>query len=555
MHRAPLLVTVLVSALALGASVAPSQGASQGAAQAAGVQAAAVDPSQPTLIWGGTAKPRTGETNQTALQHLQTSAGRDMAATRVYLLWNAPFPDTYASWLKTTNTMPLISVFSKRTNGAIVPWRDVANAAPGSALQNEINGWADKIKAYGVPVYFTYNHEPEAAASTGFGTDADYIAAWRKVITTFRERGVTNAKFLWIMAGWSYQVPASDRRQAIKWYPGDSYVDALGSDEYNDFTCRTDSDAPWKSLASEIEPFRKFGLAHPTEEMWLPEYGSFEDPDVPGRKGAWVDDFAAAMKSDLYSQFRGILYFHAVRAATPCVWWIDSSASSLQAWKTMGQDVFYSRFNGDTTPPPPPPPPGKNALLVVGETTLGVGDVAVRDRLVASGYTVTVVDDGLVQATDAAGKDIVVVTSTSVDTQVKQRLKTVTAPVLIWKATLYDDMGLTAQGANGALTKQTSINVVDPTSPLAAGRSGTVVFLTSADSMPWGDVGPAAKVAATVGGKSALFSYAAGAALPTGGVAAGCRVGFPAYHTSPARFTADAKAIFDASVSWLDACS
>jgi hypothetical protein len=552
MRRRPVLAVAVLAALALLAPMAPSQGASGVAS--ANLAAAAVDPTQPTLIWGSTARPRTGESNRQAVENLEAQAGRNVAATRVYLTWDAAFPDPYHTWLADSGRLPLISLYPKRANGTPVMWRDIAAAAPGSALYNQIVAWANRIKAYNVPVYFTFNHEPEAAASDAFGADFEYIAAWRKFITVFRAQGVTNAKYLWIMAGWSYQVPASDNRQAVKWYPGDDYVDALGTDEYNDFTCRTDSDAPWKSLASEIEPFRKFGLAHPTKEMWIPEYGSFEDSAVPGRKAQWFRDIQTTFKSDLYAQFRGILYFHSYRPGTPCLWWLDSSTSSVQAWADMGRDVFFTRTIG-SPPPPPPPPPGKTALLVVGETALGVGDAAVRNRLVSSSYAVTVVDDSVAAATDAAGKDLVVVTSTSVDTQLKNRLKGVAAPVLIWKPTLYDDMGLTALGANGALTKQTSINIVAPASPLVAGRSGTVVFLTSADSMPWGDVGPAAQVAAQVGGKSTLFSYSAGAALVGGGTAAGCRVGFPGYHTSPAKFTAAGWAIFDASVAWLDACS
>ena len=43
--------------------------------------------------------------------------------------------------------------------------------------------------------------------------------------------------------------------------------------------------------------------------------------------------------------------------------------------------------------------------------------------------------------------------------------------MLIWKPTLYDDMGLTAVGASGALTKQTSISVVQPSSPRPDARA------------------------------------------------------------------------------------
>ncbi len=546
-----LRMAVALSSATVVLTMAVPTGAATGE-QAATTAASAVDPNEPTLIWGAFARPRAGESYRQSHENLEAQIGRTLAAVRVYLLWNQPFPDDYHVWLRDSGRLPLISVRPQRMNGSRVLWRDIANAAPGSTLYNEIVGWADRIKTYGVPVYFTFNHEPEASASTPNGADHEFIAAWRKVVTVFRDRGVTNAKYLWIMTGWSFQVPASDPRQAIKWFPGDAYVDALGSDEYNDYTCRVESDAPWKSLASEIEYFRQFGLNHPTKEMWLPEYGSFEDPQSPGRKAQWVNEARAAFKTDAYAQFRGILYFHSYRPGTPCLWWIDSSASALSAWAAMGHDVFYTRTNGD--PPPPPPPPEKDALLVVGSTTLGVGDAAVRSRLEAAGYTVSAVDDGAVTASDATGKDVVVISSTTDDRLVRTTLRDVATPTLIWKATLYDDMGLTAVGANG-ITRSASISIVNPAHPLAAGRSGTVTVLTSADSMPWGTVGGSAAVVATVGGQPTLFAYPAGTALPGGGVSAGCRVGFPAYHTSPARFTNDGRALFDAAVAWADACT
>jgi hypothetical protein len=544
------IAAAVLGALTLLMFVAPTQGYRSVPMEAAGLQA--VDPNQPTLIWGAFAKPRGNENYIQSHQNLEAQIGRQLAAVREYLLWDEPFPSEYHTWLRDTGRLPLFSVKPQRLNGSRVLWRDIANAAPGSAVYNQIVLWADRMKAFAEPVYFTFNHEPEASASTPNGTDAEFIAAWRKVITVFRDRGVTNAKYMWIMTGYSFHVPPSDSRQASKWYPGDAYVDALGADEYNAYTCRVDSDAPWKSLASEIEPFRRFGLNHPAKEMWLAEYGSFEDPQNPGRKAQWINDARAAFKSDLYSQFRGILYFHANRPGTPCVWWIDSSPSALSAWAAMGQDVFYTRTHGDP-PPPPPPPSGKDALFVVGSMTLGAGDAAVRDRLVAGGYSVVSVDDGAVTAGDATGRDVVLVSSTSDSQLVKATLRDVAAPVVIWKPALYDDMGLTPAGAYG-VTKTTTVAIVNAAHPLAAGRTGSVTLLTAAENMPWGQVEPSASVVATVSGNPAIFAYSAGATLPGGGNAAGCRVGFPAYHTSPSRFTVDGGALFDVAVAWADAC-
>jgi hypothetical protein len=513
---------------------------------------AAPDPNQPTLIWGAFARPVSGQSSQQAVQSLETKVGRQLGAVRVFLLWDEAFPTSYHTWLRDTGRLPLISVKALRTNGQLVLWRDIVNAPAGSALHNQIVSWADKIKAFGVPVYFTFNHEPEAAASSNNGTDAEFIGAWRKVISIFRDRAVTNAKFLWIMTEYSFERPASDRRQAVKWFPGDAYVDALGADAYNDYTCRTESDSPWKTLAQDIEAFRLFGLNHPGKEMWLPEWASFEDPNNATRKAAWIDQVRALFKTDPYSQFKGILYFHSYRPGTPCLWWVDSSAASLNAFTAMGADVFYTRRIGD--PPPPPPPGNSQALLVVGDPALGAGDTAIQQRLVAAGYAVTVADDSAVTVADTTNRSVVLVSATVNSSALGSRLRDITRPVVIWKASLYDDMRMTASNAWG-ITRSSTINIVNPSSPLVAGRSGTVTVITTNDYQPWGTAGPAAHVAATVGGQPTLFSYAAGAALPGGGVATGCRVAVPAYQNSPANFTADGRAIFDAAVAWADSCS
>jgi hypothetical protein len=283
-----------------------------------------------------------GINDRSGVEALETKVGRSFAAVRVFLLWDATFPTSYHTWLATTGRTPLISVRAQRADGSLVYWQAIADAQPGSTLYGQLARWADRIKAYGVPVYFTFNHEPEAKDSLSNGTATSFIAAWRKVITVFRGRGVTNATYLWIMTENSFRLPSSDRRYAPKWYPGDAYVDALGTDIYNDYTCRTTSDSPWYPLTTEIEKFRQFGAAHPDKQLWLSEWASTEDPADLTRKGKWIAEVREALKDPLYAQIRGLLYFHRYRVGTPCTWYVDSSLASLSAFTAMGADPFYS---------------------------------------------------------------------------------------------------------------------------------------------------------------------------------------------------------------------
>ena len=98
------------------------------------------------------------------------------------------------------------------------------------------------------------------------------------------DRGVTNAKFIWIMTDYAFWVGSQARNDATKWFPGDAYLDAMGVDAYNWYNCRTGISTAWKSLEQIIQPFRDFGANHPDKELWLTEWASTEDPANPAAR-------------------------------------------------------------------------------------------------------------------------------------------------------------------------------------------------------------------------------------------------------------------------------
>ncbi len=292
------------------------------------------------LRWGAYPAERAGEDERAATLRLERQAGRRLDVVRDFLLWDTPFPDAYHNWLRTTNRTPIFSVRAIRTNGNPVRWRSIAAAQPGSALYNDIVRWADRMRAFGDPLYFSFNHEPETVINLPMGTNADFIAAWRKVRAIFRERGATNVTFMWIMTDYSFFAATTDRRYAPKWYPGNAHVEAIGADAYNWAACRAEFQGPWKTLEQIIQPFRNFGLQHPNEEMWLAEWASVEDPAVPSRKATWIRQAQALFKTEGYSQFVGISYFDSYKRAG-CEWPVETSSTSLAAFRGMGADPFF----------------------------------------------------------------------------------------------------------------------------------------------------------------------------------------------------------------------
>lgn len=525
----PVLGAVLVTALLVGGLRAPVADAADG---------------QP-LAFGAYPAPRPGESRQQAVERLERLAGRKLDVVRAFYRWDDAWPGTYETWLRGTGHTLIMSVKAMRANGTALRWADIANAPAGSALHNDMVRWAQRVRDFGVPVHVTFHHEPEAASNTGNGTATDFINAWRRWVSVFRAQGAGNARFMWIMTDYSFSLPATERRYAPKWYPGDAWVDGIASDAYNWFRCRAGVDTPWMSLQQIIEPQRQFARQHPGKQIWITEYGSAEDPADPARKARWYRDAQALFATPAFAGFAGVALYEADASNwTSCPWQPTSSTQAAAAWTQWAQDPHYGGPGGG----PPPPPPGRSALLVVADpATLGT-EAGLVPRLRGLGFTVTLADDNTVTAADAAGSSVVLISQSVASTVLGAKLRTVPQPVVVWKPAVYGDMGMTAVGANGG-TGATAVSVTAPGHPLAAGHTGTVQVTTAAQPLGWGTVTAGATVVATVKTLPGLFAYPAGAQL-SGLTAPGCRVGYPLHRDAVPALTAAGWAMFDAAVTW-----
>lgn len=349
-----------------------------------------------------TTKASNVQVRENNLTKVESEIGHHLAFTRDFLLWNDPFPTAFEDWLGQRGTEPMISVKSALSNGTQIQWSALASAQPGSTLYQQIVSWADRIRDYGYPVYFTFNHEPEAAASQGMGTPADYIAAWRHIHDVFATEGASNVKFMWIMTDWSFRVPPSDRRYAWDWYPGDAYVDGIAADAYNWFTCRS-AGGQWAPLAKTISGFVTFGAQHPSKPMWLTEFASVEDPADGTRKADWITTAQSLLQQPAYSQIAGVAYFN-INANKKCVWPIETSAAATAAMRTLAQDPYF-QGSVDAVEPPPPPPPASSSIEFVGaSSTTGNTPIETVDvpAAASAGDTLVMIATSSYQQTPAA---------------------------------------------------------------------------------------------------------------------------------------------------------
>jgi hypothetical protein len=203
------------------------------------------------------------------------------------------------------------------------------------------------------------------------------------------------------------------------------------------------------------------------------------------------------------------------------------------------------------TPSPTPSPTPSGILFVVGNTSLNAGDQAVYNRLTGQGYTVTVVDDGDSESSDADGKALVIISSTVTANQVNTKFRDVTTPVLVWERELYDDMQLASN--SGRDNNETQVRIVGAGHVLAAGLANGSQTVSSSHWYTWGAPNlTTAILIAQINDNTAqytIFAYETGVTM-VGMSAPGPRVGFFLENTTASGLNSNGWALFDAAVSW-----
>jgi hypothetical protein len=237
----------------------------------------------------------------------------------------------YSTFSSKTPTARMITV-----NAGGASWKQVANAQPGSALYNDIVRWAQTIKARGGHVMVAYNHEPEAAPGGYRGTPSEFIAAWRKVVTIFRNQGATNVEWTWQMTAYSFKVKSSDARAADRWYPGDAYVDNVGADAYNWNVCGVGS-GKYNELSTLGAPVLAFARAH-GKKASFPEFAS----NANSTRTQWLRNAQQYLVSN-QGQITAAFYFNrspTVASNNDCRWALSTSSE----WDAFGDIARDSHF-------------------------------------------------------------------------------------------------------------------------------------------------------------------------------------------------------------------
>ncbi len=148
-------------------------------------------------------------------------AGKQPNLVGYYSGWREPFMTSFA---RTVHAHRAVTVVQLDPTGISIP--DIAAGDYDSYLRS----YADSVRRFGQPVVIGFGHEMNAPwYSWGYRqvSASTFVAAWRHVVTLFRDQGAHNVTWLWTL-----QADEPGTGTIAAWWPGNPYVTWVGIDGY-----------------------------------------------------------------------------------------------------------------------------------------------------------------------------------------------------------------------------------------------------------------------------------------------------------------------------------
>jgi hypothetical protein len=247
---------------------------------------------------------------------VENAAGRSMDLGHLFEPWGSSFPGWEEQWHVDNGRIPVVS------------W---AHTYAGEVADGDhdayIRARADAVKDFDEPILIRWFWEPDGNNKAKYAENpATYIAAFRHMVEIFRNRGATNAQFVWCPNAWAFT-----KGNAAQWYPGDGYVDWLCANGYNWNPGRAGD--KWRDLAEIFHAFHDWGKGR-GKPMMIGETGVMERKS--GEKPGWYRQALVDMKTKL-PQMDAIIFFDSHRKYD---WRLASTDAAFEAWKKAVNDPY-----------------------------------------------------------------------------------------------------------------------------------------------------------------------------------------------------------------------
>jgi mannan endo-1,4-beta-mannosidase len=140
-----------------------------------------------------------------------------------YSAWNEPFRRGFAVTAAGHHAVPLVQ---------IDPTGIRLTAIAAGRYDAYLRSYATAVRAFGSRVIISFGHEMNGdwySWGNHHASPAAFVAAWRHIVTVFRQAGAANVTWLWTV---NVIEPQPGIPSPAAWWPGRSYVTWVGIDGY-----------------------------------------------------------------------------------------------------------------------------------------------------------------------------------------------------------------------------------------------------------------------------------------------------------------------------------
>jgi hypothetical protein len=257
---------------------------------------------------------------KSAVEALEQRLGRTIDVDHNFYPWDEAFPTELERWNLQSGRIPMIS-----WNGRGVATKSIAAGRYDDLIKER----ARATRALGQPVLIRWFWEMDGNKKAEFaGTPEEYVTAWQHIVTTFRQEGADNVRWVWCP-----NASAFNDGEAQRFYPGDDFVDWTCADGYNWAPGRPDED--YRSFRATFGGFYAWASLH-EKPIMVGEFGVQERH--PGEKAQWITDAGQAIKTD-FPLLRAVVYFNSNKDYD---WRLTTSDSAFEAFRQMADDPWFN---------------------------------------------------------------------------------------------------------------------------------------------------------------------------------------------------------------------
>lgn len=196
---------------------------------------------------------------------------------------------------------------------------------------------ARNLKAFGKPVFVTFDHEADQKSRRKRGTPQQFVAAWRHIHDRYQAMGARNVVWVWVVTGYP-----GNFAQVPSLYPGNRYVDWVSWEAENGAGCPASNRDPAKRQTFEqlVTPFydwlkstgARAGIDAAKPYM-ITGFGTIAYPSNPGLAVRWYRDVPGVLKR--YPQIKAVQLWNSTLGAN-CDFRITTDPSVTKAFATAG---------------------------------------------------------------------------------------------------------------------------------------------------------------------------------------------------------------------------